>query len=249
MKPNFLYSYYRLIFFFPIIFLSFFLQSLSADEDETIRSIQKLSDFSKQGDRFSVIEIESFDGSRSWEFHKSTSYLQNHSFSENLPDSNPFQKETEVFKEVLSKENPRSLFIQTYLEIPDREKIWIRPTEPIVLGRGIPVRASVWLRSESYRGNIFLVWKSSDGKLVRVNGGDLNFWGWKRLDISLPFREKSGLNTYRKKRYEFLGIQMQFSKLQKKSTFLFYLDRILVLLDKKPRDYPGVEIDDGWTLQ
>jgi hypothetical protein len=246
MISKYLPNYYRLFLTLSLIFLQNFLMPILGNELKEKKDIEDLSKFEKQGIRFKNHLLETFDGNTPWEFYRSTSYLQDLYNTEDIPKSTNFEFEKNEFLQEFSKDEGKSLFLQSSIEVIEREKISISPKTTLELPFGIPKRLGIWVKSNAYKGNLFILFNKPNNKTERIKIGSLNYIGWKRHEIALPFKPPKGLNYIRKNKYEVTGLQIEFQKSQKKGVIVLQFDRLSILIDKIPRDYPGNEIEDGW---
>lgn len=212
--------------------------------------MQTLLNFLKENKTHFIYPIDLFDGRTPYRLKSSDSFLKELGYVEKEPENSEFLLETEGLGDVLKEKEKISLQVHSYLEIPEREKIRILPKEKKFLPYGIPVRFFLWVHSENYRGNIKAVLNHPRYGRKTILLGELNFYGWKRLEALIPITGKPmRLQIRRKELYELEEIYLDFQKGQRKGTVSVYLDRFLVLMEKSELPYPGFEMEDGWKLK
>ncbi len=229
------------ILFFVIFFL---ISSLFSNE------VQTLIDFLKNNKTHFLVLFEPFDGKTPYGLKSSDSFLRDLQFVEKSPEEPSFELERDSLREIFLQKENLSLQVYSYLEIPEREKIRIVPKQKKFFPFGLPVRIFIWVYSQNYKGNLKLILNHPRHGRKIVMIGELNFYGWKRLEAKIPiFGTVSRLNLTRKEFFELEEIFLDFQKSQKSGTILVYLDRLLVLMENKELPYPGIEIEDGWKLK
>jgi hypothetical protein len=241
-----LYNQYRKKSIGIVCFLLFFYFPLWIFSND-LEKVETLKAFLENPSNFFLHKLDDFDGSIPWKFWRSTSYIQNLSFSPILPDSEAFSLETKSFPETFSTTDISSLMIHTHLEIPEREKIILTPQVKIILPQGIPVRSFIWIKSFNYKCELLANFKYSS-KEWTIPLGNLDFVGWRRLEKPLRFfQEYPKLQT--QKTFELKSIQVHCGKSQPKGMITLYIDRLSALMENSSPNYPGSEIQDGWWLK
>lgn len=225
---------------FLIFSLGLLCQEVSGDLGRFIKS-------GKDTQKFSVVALESFSKTP-YKFQRNISHLQTLQYTGFIPNHPDYETETKSFPEILLEGEKESLMIQTTLDNPQRERIFIEPQEPKTIDAGYPFRISVWVHSNFYKGTLYLQFKNTVQGTFKVKLGSLDFSGWQRLEVSFPFVKKIRESDPRKKIFSFVGIGMDFSKHQAPAPIVVYMDRIIVLLEKY-EEYPGSEVQDGWRLK
>ncbi|MDX1961356.1 MAG: hypothetical protein SFU98_22495 [Leptospiraceae bacterium] len=239
---------YRKKILLSFFFLSTFFSSISSkDLEEENWEILKLSLSKNSSYKFFYGDI--LEGKTPWKFYQSTSYVTDTKFVPKIPESKIFGEETEFFSGILKIDPPRSLQVHAYLEIPDREKLRIRPEEKKILPYSIPIRVFLWLHSSNYAGQAKLVLSHPKKKDTIVVIGDLGYHGWKRLEAVIPIPTgEIKLNNPSKDRFSIKEIVFEFTKNQKRTHVTLFLSRLGFLLDRNTPLYPGIEIEDGWYI-
>jgi hypothetical protein len=221
--------------------------SLRLASQETTPEVQKFILAGKEPAKFQIELLESFMETP-YRYQRSISHLQDLKYTGFLPKSPDFEYEEKSLPGLLKVEDQKSLQIQTTLEIPSREKLFLEPTEPKRITSGYPFRISLWVHSNFYKGRLYVRFNSKEYGNLKIELGDLDFSGWKRLEASFPLLRKQRDRDPQKMSFHFQGIGADFSKAQPPTPFLIHLDRMMVLVEKY-EVYPGSEIEDGWRFR
>lgn len=238
-------------FFFFIWNLFGNLSDLSAapvkrDEDEISRVLileKILSDWKQ----YNLFLVDSFDGERPWEIYRGVSFLNEVRFNSQIPSNSAFLKERELYPTLNSANDYRSMMVQTFFENPKHAHLEIRPKEKIRLPIGAPTRIFFWMYASSQNAKIELVLHQYRSKEIVIELSDLSFDGWKRIEkkLEIPARNAK-LNSSLRYPFEIAAIRLIPGPFQKKGDFVFYLDRMGLLVDTRDETYPGAEIKDNW---
>ena len=217
-------------------------------EDES-SGFEKFSKYAKGSEKIEFIGFESFSGDTIFQFKRNISHIQTLSFVPVLPDSEVYQLESREFTDQFPKEKNLSLMVQTYLNNPFEERIILEPREPRFFYNGIPIRISLWIQSNYYKGKIILVFNNPLYGDIKLDLGSLDFGGWKRFEkntniSSYKFKQKSHF----KERFTFKGLYLEFTKKQVPTQLLLYFHRLGILIEKHPT-YPGSEVQDDWRIK
>ncbi|EMJ63061.1 flagellar filament outer layer protein FlaA [Leptospira sp. P2653] len=244
--------------FFPrALFVLYLLGSISGqvdlssapvkrDEDEMSR-VLILEKILSEWKQYNLFLVDSFDGARPWEIYRGVSFLNEIRFNPQIPDNTAFSKEREFYPSLSTANDYRSMMIQTFFENPKHAHLEIRPKEKIRLPIGIPSRIFFWMYSSSQNAKLELVLYQHKSKEIVIDLGDLNFDGWKRIEKKLTIPVKNTrLNQNLHYPFEVAEIRLIPGPFQKKGEFVFYLDRMGILVDTRNNSYPGAEIKDNW---
>ncbi|PJZ42748.1 flagellar assembly protein FlaA [Leptospira kmetyi] len=216
------------------------------DEDEISRVLileKILSDWKQ----YNLFLVDSFDGERPWEIYRGVSFLNEIRFNALVPENSAFQKERESYPTLSSANDYRSMMIQTFFENPKHAHIVIRPKEKIRLPIGTPTRIFFWMNASSQNARLELILHQHKSKEIVLDLGDLSFDGWKRIEKKLEIPDRNvRLNRSLRYPFEIAEIRLIPGPFQKKGEFVFYLDRMGILVDTRDEAYPGAEIKDNW---
>lgn len=200
-----------------------------------------------QGDRYSLTVLEPFEALRQYRPHAPSTELAEARYVYQTPDVPGFAEElriVEAFGE--NQTNNQSLLLQCSFTSPGRQHFEIRPSEPLRIN-GQPYRLSLWIHSQSYRHRIEFIFRNADGQTVRVDGGPLNWKGWRRLDLTLPARlYRAGRRVNHRFGAQLDAIVIHSHPGEEPGAMALLLDQLLVLTDMQLLKYPGGGIVDSW---
>ncbi|TGK10100.1 flagellar assembly protein FlaA [Leptospira fletcheri] len=218
---------------------------VTRDQDESSRVLQ-LEKVLQDWKHYNLFLVDSFEGERPWEIYRGISFVNRIEFTSQVPVSPAFLKERELYKSSQPEEY-RSMMVQSNFENPKLERLEIRPKEPIRLPIGIPTRIFFWAYSSNHNASVEIVFKQRHSKEVIQEIGNLKFDGWKRIEakLSLPPRNIR-LNQSLRFPLEVGAIRIKPNPFQEKGEFIFYMDRLGILIDSRDEIYPGAEIKDNW---
>lgn len=228
-----------------IFFFCFFLIILQIFPNDLPRN---LFHFLKGNQNHSLFYLENFNGEIPYSFKKSDSHLQDLIRTAKTPENEEYNQEKEELKNLLKEISEYSMEVHTYIEIPEREKIRIVPKMKKILPFGLPIRLFGWIYSENYLAKISIYLSHPTLGRKKIELGNLNFFGWKRLETQIPVWKVPRLNILRKERFELEEIVIEFSKKQPRTVVHLYLHQFLLLIEKPIPYYPGIELEDGWRL-
>lgn len=199
-------------------------------------------------ENYQVFNLEDFEPGRKWEIYRGDSFLNQSSYISKTPEGKAWEKEKEVLGNYFSQNRKTSFMVHSYTEIPGRDKIEIRPPEPIYLpAKGIPIRLFFWAYSDNLDMTAKLILGQEKSKDVFIDLGSLKFQGWRRIEVKIAIPPKNiRLIQSLQIPMKLKGIRFQSSPFQKKGAYFFYLDQMSVLLDTSGAFYPGSEIKDNW---
>lgn len=217
-----------------------------SNEKEDISRIQSLESVISQGERYKLFPIELFDGDSAWRISKGASFLDSTSFVSKSPSTEAFKQESRLYYKEESK--VKSIQVHSNIEIPGRDKYFLKPELPKPLPAGNPSRVFFWVYSNNYDINLKLIFSQKKSQDVVVDFGLLKFNGWRRMDGKVTsYKPQDRLNYSRGGRFELKGILLESSSRQEKGSFFLFIDQMGVLIEK-PETYPGSEVPDGWEL-
>lgn len=200
-----------------------------------------------QGDRYSLVVLEPFEGIRQYRPHAPSTELAETRYVHQTPDDPGFAEErrmVEAFGE--NATNDQSLLVQCSFTSPGRQHFEIRPSEPLRI-TGQPYRLSLWIHSQSYRHRLEFVFRNADGQSVHVDAGNLNWKGWRRIDLTLPDRlYRAGRRVQHRFGAELESIVIHSHPGEQPGAVALLLDQLLILTDMQLLRYPGSGIVDSW---
>jgi hypothetical protein len=112
-------------------------------------------------------------------------------------------------------------------------------------GRALAV--SVWVFGVKKKHVLYGLFSNQVRENIPVRIGDLNFSGWRRLEVSIG-QQVIHRNRLNDKIYQFRfnGFKIVSHPKEPKGNFLFLHDLVSVLVDTDYNNYAGSEIKDGW---
>lgn len=236
-----------------LAFLFLSISILSARDtlpEESVKALQSLLSDSKE---YQLFPMELFDGDMPWRIDRNTSYLQSLKFINKTSDSEAYKTESGLYYNEKSRgltKNPlRALQVHSNIEIPGRDRVYIKPQVPRSLPAGEPILVCIWVYSNNYDSNLKLVLQETGKREFAIDLGSLRFKGWKRIEKQIPKNPKpERLNLFKFSRYELSGLLIETSRHQNKESISVYFDQMGILMEK-PASYPGSEIPDGWYIE
>ncbi len=244
--------FFRLaLFFFLISILSGSFTGLPSApvkrEEDEISRVLILEKILSEWKQYNLFLVDSFDGERPWEIYRGVSFLNEIRFQAQIPSHGAFSKEREFYPTLAPANDYRSMMVQTFFENPKHAHLEIRPKEKIRLPIGAPTRIFFWMYASSQNAKIELVLHQYRSKEIVIELSDLSFDGWKRIEkkLEIPARN-TRLNSSLRYPFEIAAIRLIPGPFQKKGEFVFYIDRMGLLIDTRDEAYPGAEIKDNW---
>ncbi|RHX90021.1 flagellar assembly protein FlaA [Leptospira stimsonii] len=244
--------FFRLaLFFFLISILSGSFTGLPSApvkrEEDEISRVLILEKVLSEWRQYNLFLVDSFDGERPWEIYRGVSFLNEIRFQAQIPSHGAFSKEREFYPTLAPANDYRSMMVQTFFENPKHAHLEIRPKEKIRLPIGAPTRIFFWMYASSQNAKIELVLHQYRSKEIVIELSDLSFDGWKRIEkkLEIPARN-TRLNSSLRYPFEIAAIRLIPGPFQKKGEFVFYIDRMGILIDTRDEAYPGAEIKDNW---
>jgi hypothetical protein len=196
---------------------------------------------------YQIFLIDDFDSQRPWKIFRGDAFLNNTAFISKIPAGPAWEREKKVLSPWLSQGKEYSFMIHSFIEIPGKEKVEIRPQEPITFPDGVPVRLFFWAYAENVSMSAKLILKQEKSKDLMIDIGDFGFEGWRRIEIPIriPARNVRLIQSLQIP-FQLKGIRISSRPHQKKGPFFIYIDQMSVLLDTSQAKYPGSEIKDNW---
>lgn len=169
-------------------------------------------------------------------------------YIEKTPPEKPFRMEQDLLEKYgqYTEFPGESLFLNFSVHTPGQEQFILRPMRKNYID-GRLAYASMWVYSYGRRDRILLIFEDQDHHVWELDGGPLDFHGWRRLSISAPprahiLREREGVNY----RFALTGIKIQSSRFSDPGDVALIIDNLLVIGEKSGLKFPGMEQPDGW---
>lgn len=139
----------------------------------------------------------------------------------------------------------KSLMFYYSVDYPGRQNFRIKPKTEILI-QGKPFLYSLWIYSNSYNDQLFLIFKTKTHE-KKIKIGSLNWKGWKKIDGLFPedFSYIPKLNKI-KGYYQFDGFYIQTFRNTESGIREILLDQFYIIFDKKHLNYSGAEILDNF---
>jgi len=237
-------NFYKL-YIFSYLFFFCSLWGFDLEDQEKIKQIQEVIE---KGSRYELQAIELFDGETPWGISRGTSFLESIRFTLKYPDIYTYKLESELYYKSDFIGKRQSMQIHSSIEIPGRDKWFLKPEFKKSLNTGSPVRVFFWVYSNNYDISLKVIFSQTKSKDIVVNFGTLKFNGWRRLDARITIHKlPDKLNLSKLGQFELKGVLLESNSLQQKGNFYIFLDQMGVLIEK-PETYPGSEVPDGWEL-
>jgi len=157
-----------------------------------------------------------------------------------------FNKETELINRFYPSSSRRSLFVHTSFEIPGQQNFQVEFKEPLKL-KGRLLAVSLWVYSNDYPHRLVLLFNNQAGKKIEISAGNLNWLGWRRLEIRLPthfFNPPRKISTA--EGHSLIGFRIVSHPRSSAGDVSIMLDNILAFADRRTNSYPGAEFSDEW---
>ena len=211
------------LYIFSFLFFFVSLWAFDLEDQEKIKQIQEVIE---KGSRYELQAIELFDGDTPWGISRGTDLYYKSDFTGKR----------------------QSMQIHSNIEIPGRDKWFLKPEFKKSLNAGSPVRVFFWVYSNNYDITLKVIFSQKKSQDIVVNFGTLKFNGWRRLDASITINKlPDRLNLSKLGQFELKGVLLESNSVQQKGSFYIFLDQMGVLIEK-PEIYPGSEVPDGWEL-
>ena len=223
-------------FFFPFVLFS--------NEDVYLKDISKTTQVLENSKNYELFLVENFLGFDYWQILSSSSFLNRLKVVDKFPDLNSYTEESKSFKISNSK---KSLMLHTFLENPTRNAFFIKPRTKIRFNLGLPVQVILWVYSNNYNTSMKLILTQEKHPDMKVELGDLNFKGWKRIQKPVVISKRNYKSNLMRKNPIYLDrLYFHPKHNQKKGDFFIYITRIKFILDKTRMRQVNIEIRDEW---
>jgi len=219
-----------------------------ADRDPQGR-VERLSQALETQEKYRYFLAEDFEGERPWTIYRSDSFLNQVEFTAEVPKEQAFVADIQLSEKATGLRNQglSSLMVHTYCENPKKDHWFLKPKEKITIPIGLPIQAILWVYSEGHHLNLSLHLTQKKSGDLRWDMGELNFLGWRRIEIPIHLETKNSrlMQTYSYP-IQFLGFRIDSLPNHKKGPFHLYFDQLIFILDTTTFQYYGAEIQDTW---
>ena len=159
------------------------------------------------------------------------------------------QRSSRLHKTLPVGEQRFSQELNFFVNRPGLDYVIIEPQFPgkqIIYQR--PVAVSVWVYGTGKKHSFHFIFSSISHKNIQVKAGDLNFYGWRRFEVTVPsFLQER--NRFEQSRFEFTieGIKVTSSTYESTGSLLFIFDMVTFMTEvDELKSLPGSEISDNW---
>lgn len=215
--------------------------------DNELERVLVLKDIlSKHQNEYILYAAEPFENIRLWKSYASSTPLDDLRYLNKTPDSRAFSIESALKTLPPQEKSAKSLFLQISFESPGKQVYQIQPKDPILI-KGRLSALSLWVHSNRYRHSMTLLFRNASEKIIRIEAGNLNWFGWKRLYIPVNTRNFGpNKNQAGKFEHQLIGILIRSHKKEDPGSVSLMLDNLLILSDIREMRYPGSEHQDSW---
>lgn len=239
------------------LFSSFILLSLEVSsaprvrEDDIIGRIQILEKAIAAHPSFLLQEIDSFEGEIPWKIFRGDSFLNSTEFVAETPKlQKGFSEEWDYYSKTFSLSNRTSLMIHSHFEGGPPFQAEIKPHSKILIRRGRPMRIFFWVYSQNINMSLRLVLSQRGNVDQRIDLGELNFLGWKRIEKQIVLNDRTfKILESKQTPISVKALELKGGPYLKPGAFFLYIDQMFVLLETSVLNYSGSEISDTWGEQ
>ncbi|MDH5720852.1 MAG: hypothetical protein OEZ13_09610 [Spirochaetia bacterium] len=114
--------------------------------------------------------------------------------------------------------------------------------------QGIPRAIALWINNDKpVKHTLYALFSNSNGVFLPVKISTLDFNGWQRFEINLPW-SLAAKNPKKAHLYDFTfhGLKLKSSSKEQSGFYRFIIDQIIILVDRSQEHYPGAQIKDSW---
>ena len=138
------------------------------------------------------------------------------------------------------------LGVKTYFCNAGFDRVEVSPPHEYILD-GKPRQFSIWVLGRNYRHTLFIKLKDYRGQVHKLRMGQLNFFGWRKLTITVPgWLPQSSRYSLLNNRLHFVSLYVVADTHETIGNFYFYIDNLRYTTDISEDNYPGSEIKDNW---
>ena len=150
------------------------------------------------------------------------------------------------------KDPTYSYEVQCFFSNPGRDVLDIAP--PLRVGERLPPTISgrprafaIWVFGVNKKHSLYAIFSNVTGKRYRVLVSQLNFYGWERLEVTLPpYIQRRNPRNSNRFDFKFHGLRIASHASAEPGLFLFNFDMVVVMIDRSFSRYAGSQIKDNW---
>lgn len=206
------------------------------------------------GSNLILLTLEDFEEAEDWRAYatsplgdtKSTKMVQRGEIRA-VDDENTRPPEGEALSVASDADNPNHILgVKTYFNNRGFDRVEIKPPHEFVI-RGKARQFSVWVLGRKFRHSMGIKLRDYRGKIHKLNLGRLDFFGWRKLVITVPgWLPQSTRYSMLDKNLHFVSLYVTSDYHEVPGTFYFYVDGLKTMVDRSELTYPGSEIKDNW---
>jgi len=138
--------------------------------------------------------------------------------------------------------------LQIFISDPGKDAVLIRIPESIhQTWSGRPVALALWVYGTRKKERLYAVISNSVRKDTTLKLADLDFEGWKRIEVAIPvYLQKRNRNKTKSFDFRLEGLKLVTHASQEEGPSLFMFDLVMVLVDHGSNQFPGYKIRDEW---
>ncbi len=153
---------------------------------------------------------------------------------------------TTAEKQLFQEGKNHVLGIKTYFKDRGFDRVEIRPPHEYRV-EGIGKEVSIWVLGRNYRHTLYFKFRNYAGKIYKLRAGRLNFFGWRKLTVTLPgWLSQDARFSLFDKNLRFVSMFVESDKREVGGPFYFYVDHLTMKVDRTKSSYPGSKIRDLW---
>ena len=162
-------------------------------------------------------------------------------------DENARPRPEEAYSVAQNPTNPNHILgVKTFFSDRGFDRVEVSPPHEYVI-KGKARQFSVWVLGRKFRHSLWIKIRDYRGKLHKLKMGRLDFFGWRRLTVTVPgYLPQSTRYSSLDKNLRFVSLYVQSDVHEVGGTFYFYVDGLKALIDQSEQQYPGSEIKDNW---
>ncbi len=136
--------------------------------------------------------------------------------------------------------------VKTYFKDRGFDRVEIKPPHEYKI-KGIAKQLSIWVLGRNYRHTLYVKLRDYKGKIHKIKFGSLNFFGWRKLVATIPgWMPQSIRFSLFDRNLRFVSLFVESNHYEPQGTFYFYIDQLVMRVDKALDEYPGSQIRDLW---
>ncbi len=204
--------------------------------------------------RLSLVTLEDFEEAEDWRV-RATSPLGETKLLKMVQrgdirasdDENSRPPQDESYSVVDNPDDPNHILgVKTYFYERGFDRVEVSPPHEYTI-KGKARQFSIWVLGRKFRHTLSIKLRDYRGKIHKLNMGRLDFFGWKKLVVTVPgWLPQSTRYSLMDRNLHFVSLFVTSDTHEIPGTFYFYVDGLKALVDQQEQEYPGSEIKDNW---